>query len=201
MNSTVAPITIITSKEGRPISQLQHGLWGKGFSSLFHTDCPRHTGNAFQLSALASHSRQWGTLTPETGVRGAILRNIRRSGAMGRTLKLTWLVSTVGGQRDPRESSVSCQNKALNTQVLKPWLKALQSNRGATVKGSWSLSTAVPAHTTALERTHHSTSLLTSLLSDEHMKDNKVPAGSGRNTLPRCILHVLFTSTSGGLLL
>lgn len=63
-------------------------------------------------------------------------------------------------------------------------------------KDSWSPSTAVPAHTIALKRTHHSKSILAPLLSSEQMKDNKVPAGSGSNTLPWCFLHILFTNTS-----
>jgi len=77
----------------------------------------------------------------------------------------------------------------------------LHSNSQVTGRDSWSPSTAVPAHPAALERTHRSTSILASLLPGEQVTDNNVPAGSGRNTLPWCLLHVLFTSSSGGLLI
>lgn len=122
MNSTVAPITITTPKEGRLTSQLQHGLWGNRFSFWFHTDCPGDTRNIFQLSALACWPQETGHLTPETGARGAIPRNIRRSGAMwrSRTLMPKGLLSTVEAQRGPTEPSAACQNKVLNTEVLKP---------------------------------------------------------------------------------
>lgn len=89
MNSTMPAITIITSEEGRLISQLQHGLWGNGFSSFFHSDCPHDTGNVFELSALASCPQAMGYPYPRDGVRRATPRNIRRSGAMGRSRTLT----------------------------------------------------------------------------------------------------------------
>lgn len=66
-DSTVAPITMIISEVGRPISQLQQNR----FSSLFHTQIACKTLETY-LSALASGPQELGYLSPETGVRGAI---------------------------------------------------------------------------------------------------------------------------------
>lgn len=134
MNSTVAPTTVITSEEGRPISHLQHGLWGNTFSSLFHR----------VISSL-----------PKQGFK----------------------------------------HRSAQTLTENPTLQ-----QGSDCKLR-SPSTAVPIYTIALEGTHRSISILTPLLSAEQMKDKKVLAGAGRNTLRWCFLHVLFTSTSGRLLI
>lgn len=104
-----------------------------------------------------------------------------------------WFISTLDAQKGPTEPSVACQNKVLNTsaQTLTE-NAALQQGRDR----KRFLGTAVLTDTTALERTHCTISILTSLLSGEQMKDNKVPAGSDRNTLPWCFLHILLTCNS-----
>lgn len=122
---------------------------------------------------------------------------MRRSGVRGRgrTLLPKRLISTADPQKGSTEPSVACQNKVLNTSI-----QTLSENaalqQGRDCKRFLVPGTAVLTHTTALERTHCTISILTSLLSGEQIKDNKAPAGSGRNTLPWCFLHILVTCTS-----